>query len=74
MENVAVSHPMEVVAVVVGDVERLNEELVGAGSHHPLGTAVEVVGELPGVEHHEHAVPELAQPNVAHVGLVELPG
>jgi len=65
---------VEAVVVVVGDVERLDEELVEAGGVHPLGAAVEIVGELAGVQHGEHAVPELAQLDAVQVHLAVLPG
>lgn len=58
--------------MVVGNVKRLNKELVEVGSVDPLGTAVEVVGELAGVKHGEDAIPELCELDAVHVGLAEL--
>ena len=74
MADVAASCPVEVVAVVVGDVEGFDKELVEAGSVHPLGTTVEVGGELAVVKHGQHAIPEQAQLEAVHVGLVKLNG
>jgi hypothetical protein len=74
MTDVATSCPVEVVAVVVGDVKGLDKQLVEAGSVNPLGTTVEVMGELAVVEHGQHAIPELSQLVAAHVGMVELLG